>query len=129
MFYACGDYNINLLQSDANHKIASYVNSVTSSGSFCLIDKPTRLGESSATLLDHFYTNNLTTPITSGILESDIINLIYFYEQTRSPQYEHTHSAERSLIKSDNTERSKGIEAGGITGLQTPSATALKTEP
>jgi len=25
VFYACGDYNINLLQSDANHKIASYL--------------------------------------------------------------------------------------------------------
>jgi len=72
VFYACGDYDINLLQSDANHNIASYLNSVTSTGSFCLIDKPSRLGESSATLLDHFYTNNLTTPITSGILESDI---------------------------------------------------------
>jgi len=44
LFYACGDYDINLLQSDANHKIASYLNSVTISGSFCLIDKPTRLG-------------------------------------------------------------------------------------
>ena len=72
VFYACGDYNINLLQCDANHKITSYLNSVTSSGSFCLIDKPTRLGELSATLLDHFYANNLTTPITSGILGSDI---------------------------------------------------------
>ena len=78
MFYACGDYNINLLQCDANHEIASYLNSVTSSGSFCLIDKPIRLGESSATLLDHSYTNNLTTPITSGILESDISHLPTF---------------------------------------------------
>ena len=72
MFCACGDYNINLLQSDANHNIGSYLNSVTSSGSFCLIAKSTRLGESSATLLNHFYTNNPTTPITSGILERDI---------------------------------------------------------
>ena len=71
VFYACGDYNINLLQSDANHKIASHLNSVTSSGLFCLIAKPTQLVESSATLLDHFYANNLTTTITSGILESD----------------------------------------------------------
>jgi len=36
-----------------------------------LIAKPTQLVESSATLLDHFYANNLTTTITSGILESD----------------------------------------------------------
>ena len=61
-----------MLQLDANHKIASFLNSVTNSGSFCLIDKPTRLGTSSATLLDHSYTNNLSTPITSGIQESDV---------------------------------------------------------
>jgi len=39
-----------------------------------------------------------------------LINLIFFnlfvYEQTRSPQYEHTHSAERRLIKTDKTEPS-----------------------
>ena len=86
VFYPCGDYNINLLQSDANNKIASYLNSVTSSGcgSFCLIDKPTRLGESSTTLLDHFYTNNLTTPITSGILESDISDHLPTFVLSRS---------------------------------------------
>ena len=82
----------NLLQSDANHKIASYLNSVTSSGSFCLIDKPTRLGKSSATLLDHFYTNNLTTPITSGILESDISDHLPIFVLIRSytPPYSST---------------------------------------
>jgi len=61
----------NLLQSDANHKFASYWNSVTSSGSSCLIDKPTRLGNRQLPC-STTYINNLTTPITSGILESDI---------------------------------------------------------
>jgi len=31
---------------------------------------------------------------------------LFVYEQTRSPYYEHTHSAERMLIKTDKTERS-----------------------
>ena len=82
--YACGDYKINLLQCDADHKIASYLNSVISSGSFCLIGKPTQLGELSATLLDQLYTNNLTTPIASGILESDISDHLLTFVLIRS---------------------------------------------
>ena len=53
---------------------------------------------------------------------------LFVCEQTRSPWYEHTHSAERRLIKTDKTERStrhwsrwnkcllvvQGIEAGEI---------------
>jgi len=31
---------------------------------------------------------------------------LFVYEQTRSPKYEHTHSAERRLINTDKTERS-----------------------
>ena len=104
VFYACGDYNINLLQSDANHNIASYLNSVTSSGSFCLIDKPTQLGESSATLLDHFYTNNLTIPITSGILESDMSDHLPTFVLIRSyiPRYSsNSYKFRRHLNKID----------------------------
>ena len=41
-----------------------------------------------------------------------------------------THSAERRLMKTDKTERSslQGTEDGGITGLKTLFATALKTD-
>ena len=49
-----------------------------------MIDKPTRLGESSATLFDHFYTKNLTIPITSGILESDISDRLLTFVLIRS---------------------------------------------
>jgi len=31
---------------------------------------------------------------------------LFVYDQTRSPQCEHTHSAERRLINTDKTERS-----------------------
>jgi len=53
--------------------------------------------------------------VTTGLNPIPIqfqLNLIYLllfffvYEQTRSSQYEHTHSAERRLIKTDETERS-----------------------
>jgi len=40
-----------------------------------------------------------------------------------------THAAQRRLIKTDKTERSTRHWSGGITGLQTLFATALKIEP
>jgi len=43
--------------------------------------------------------------------------------------YEHTHSAERRLIKTDKHNILKGIETAGIIGLQALFATALQTEP
>ena len=60
--------------------------------------------------------------------------LFYFYLfvcllQTRSPYYEHTHSAERRLKKQTIQNGVQDIEAGEITGLQTLFPTALKTEP
>ena len=39
---------------------------------------------------------------TAGSCVRQNLNLFAF-EQTRSPQYEHTHSAERRLIRTDNT--------------------------
>jgi len=44
--------------------------------------------------------------------------------------YEDIHSAERWSIKTEKKQYVvQGIEAGGITGLQTLFATTLKTEP
>ena len=56
--------------------------------------------------------------------------LIYlFVSRHKVHEYEHTHSAERRSIKTTKQHVVQGIEVGGITGLQTPFAAALKTEP
>jgi len=54
-----------------------------------------------------------------------LINLIYLFVSRHEVHSMNTYSAERRSIKTDK----KGIEACGITGLQTLFATALKTEP
>lgn len=71
-FIISGDFNIDLLKHETNSKINDYINAVHSEGCNNIINKPTRITESSATLIDHIYTN-ITDKITNrGILTFDI---------------------------------------------------------
>ena len=45
-----------------------YANALISCNSRCLIDVPTRIGQTCSMLLDHIYTNDLTKPVSSGVL-------------------------------------------------------------
>ena len=61
----------------------------------------------SKTLANLSYSRQLYTPQhTRDEAIGDVDNSLFVYEQTRSPLYEHTHSAERRSIKTDKTERS-----------------------
>ena len=71
-FIICGDINIDLLRYGKDLKVNRYVNEITSLGCIIPIDKPTRLTETSSTIIDHFYTNELLTSIDSKIILSDI---------------------------------------------------------
>ena len=56
-FYILGDFNINLLSD--SHMTHAYVNSLTSLGVHCLINKPTRfMHNCTPSLLDHIFTND-----------------------------------------------------------------------
>ena len=70
-FYILGDFNINLLQAHLNHQINNYVDTLLSYSVKCVINKPTRIGTSSRTLLDHIYTNSTRRSI-NGIAKADI---------------------------------------------------------
>ena len=69
--YLSGDYNLDLLQYDKKPNVRTFVDL---SMEFCflpLISKPTRVTDHSATLIDHFWTNNLVEEVASGVLLSD----------------------------------------------------------
>ncbi|XP_077969489.1 uncharacterized protein LOC144424244 [Styela clava] len=70
-YYILGDMNINLLQSNSKN-ILDYVNMLQSNFSFQLICQPTRVTDTSSTLIDHIYTNCLNANLVPGILLSDI---------------------------------------------------------
>ena len=66
--YLCGDFNINLLQIQTNQHFNQFYDSLTSTGFIPKITLPTRISETSATLIDNIFTNNIDRAHVSGIL-------------------------------------------------------------
>jgi exonuclease III len=68
-----GDYNLNLLNSDTHLPTSEFTDINFSQSLFPVINKPTRITNSSATLIDNIFSSiNFTTNSQSGILMWDI---------------------------------------------------------
>ena len=66
-----GDFNVNILHSsDKNVKL--YIDLLISYGYYPCIDKPTRVCNKSATIIDHIWTNSLDIVSSGGILLTDV---------------------------------------------------------
>ena len=71
--YIMGDFNINLLNIQRHKPSNDFYNLMESFYLFPLIIKPTRITESSATLIDNIFTNNINTRKSlSGLFLTDI---------------------------------------------------------
>lgn len=62
-----GDLNIDLLKYCTNANTSDFVDQVIINGFIPVILKPTRVEKSSATLIDHMYTNITNIPCVSGL--------------------------------------------------------------
>ena len=92
--YLAGDFNINRLNHDTHQLTAEFLNTMYSNSFIPLINKPTRVTEHSATLIDNVFSNGLTNIIHSfqGILISDItdhfpvftINISFSHKETEA---------------------------------------------
>lgn len=67
-----GDVNMDLLKFGTHDKTNDYVDGIFSHGYIPVILKPTRLTNTSATLIDHIYSNNARSESTSGIILTDV---------------------------------------------------------
>ena len=73
--YLLGDYNINLLNVDTHTSTADFSDVMFSNGFIPLITRPTRVTQSTATLIDNIFTNQLVEVCNAslqGILLTDI---------------------------------------------------------
>ena len=72
----CGDVNYNLLNVQHHRDTEEYYNNLQANSYIPLITKPTRITETSATLIDHIFINNLDSNDRSntkcGIIISDL---------------------------------------------------------
>ena len=67
-----GDFNINLLHAETSCYAQDFLLSLQSFSFIPTIDKPTRVYNNSATLIDNILTNKVDVEITSGNIISDI---------------------------------------------------------
>ena len=67
-----GDFNINLLHAETSRYAYDFLLSLQSFSFIPTIDKPTRVYNNSATLIDNILTNKVDVKITSGNIISDI---------------------------------------------------------
>ena len=71
--YIVGDMNLNLLDHRSNSKVKEYLNIVSQNLLIPMINKPTRVSKSNATIIDHILTNSfLNTDSSTGIIKIDI---------------------------------------------------------
>ena len=70
--YIMGDFNIDLLKCDRDPQVNDFINLVFSSGYYPTIDRPTRITETSISLIDNILTNDPPDAIDSGVLVNDI---------------------------------------------------------
>ncbi len=67
-----GDFNLDLLKYNLHDKTNAFIENIFSLGYIPQITKPTRITTSSATLIDHIYTNNILSRPINGIVINDV---------------------------------------------------------
>ena len=73
LFHIAGNFNLNLLDHDANRKVQRFLNIVYRNGMIPTINKPTRVTRKTATATDYILTNSFTnTVFKTVVFKSDI---------------------------------------------------------
>ena len=69
--FICGDFNINLLSIADGGSALDFFNTLASFSFLPLISKPTRVQDSSTTLIDNIFCNNLNIIVRNGVILDD----------------------------------------------------------
>jgi len=70
-FYILDDLNVNVSCLSSNH-VSDYLNMLAICDTFQIITKPTRVTDSSSTIIDHILTNDAIHPIIPGVIRTDL---------------------------------------------------------
>ena len=66
--YVMGDFNVDLLKAGTHGPTSDFLGGFTSGGFYPLVSLPTRLTDTTATLIDNIWTNNVVAKIGSGLV-------------------------------------------------------------
>ena len=96
-----GFFNIDLLKYSSHAKTNDYVDNIFTRGFVPLITKPTRIFPSSATLIDHIYSNNIQSYSQSGIIVTDVADHFGIFHTVRNKTKHLQNLQRKSRIFSD----------------------------
>ena len=66
--YIMGDFNVDLLRTGTHGPSSEFLGGFTTGGFYPLVSLPTRLTDTTATLIDNIWTNNLGARVESGLV-------------------------------------------------------------
>lgn len=72
IIYICGDFNINLLNSEKHPETDDFLSTMYSMSLYPSITKPSRITSSSATLIDNIFTNDIQNESINGLFICDV---------------------------------------------------------
>ena len=67
-YFACGDFNINMLDYKLNNHTQHFVDMLFTMSLFSLINRPTRLSNQHVTIIDNIFTNAMDMNINCGMI-------------------------------------------------------------
>lgn len=82
LVYIMGDFNIDLLKYSIDNNVSDFVNMLFSNYYLPLITRPTRITNTTATLLDNIITNQFNRPVQSGLFYCDISDHLPVFQLT-----------------------------------------------
>ena len=114
--YIMGDYNMNLLNYDVHYNTAEFTDMMYANSFIPLVTRPTRITQSSATLIDNIFTNDLENLATSmqGILVADITD--HFPVAYINTKYSNLEK-EITVLKRVSTARNRTLFLNAISNL------------
>lgn len=99
-----GDFNIDLLRFGTHEKTNDYVDGIFSHGFVPVIHKPTRVSHTSATLIDHIYSNQICDNSKSGIILTDVADHFgtFYLIQDKSKHIEQQTLVNKRIFSENN---------------------------
>ena len=82
MAYIVGDFNQDLIKFDTDAHSQKLIDLTSSHGFVQLVSKPTRITDSSGTLIDHVYSNNIDNTLSCNILTLDLSDHLAIHTKT-----------------------------------------------
>lgn len=102
--YIMGDFNINLLNCSTHAATSDFVDNMFSFSYVPLINRPTRISATSATLIDNIFSNNVNVNFSKcGILRTDLSDHLPIFHITRCKKHTLTRSVITKPVINDAT--------------------------